>query len=416
MSILWRLVLSFYVFGSLARTAAAAETVSLSRVKTLAVRAHPAGLEADALRRLGRAEVSLARTWRDPEAELTFGKGEERDGMGTSRSESGWRVTQEVPSPFSYRHRVRAARFTALSLEAEAAARRLELLFAVELSYFDLAAATERLTLLTESAEDAAKIFEISSRRVEFGEARESERLRAEIELLRQRRAVERARADALGLRAVLRRLAGPDLPEDFAVEPQWPPMGPAGALEALRRKLVLSNPELAMARADSGRATETRRSAVWGVLPDLFAGAYEERELDKTSRGFSLGLSIPLWNANRPLIARSRADESRAEAALRVLEIELQNDLDRMFRSFRLASEQAETFRARLLPAARENLRLARLAYEEGETSFLELLDAQRTFREAVVEWIDLKREAASSFAEVRRLTGGMLDDVQNQ
>ena len=415
MSFHWRLVLSFCVLGSLARVAPAAETVSLGRVKALAIRSHPAGLEAEALRGLGRAEVSLARTWRDPEAELTFGEGEERNGAGASRSESGWRVSQEIPFPLSYRHRVRAARFTALSLDAEAAARRLELLFLVEVSYFDLAAATERLALLTESAQDAARIFEISSRRVELEEARESERLRAEIELLRQRRALERARADTMGLRAILRRLAGPDLPDDFGVEAQWPSPGAAQSLEALRRKLVESNPELAAARAEAGRAAESRRAAVWGVFPDLFAGGYEQRELDKKSRGFSLGLSIPLWNANRPVIARSRAEESRAEAALRVREIELQNDLDRAFRAFQQASEQAGTYGARLLPAARESLRLARLAYEEGETSFLELLDSQRTFREAVAEWIDLRREAAASFAEVRRLTGGMLDDLQD-
>jgi cobalt-zinc-cadmium efflux system outer membrane protein len=411
----WRVVLSLCAFASLVRAAPAAETVSLSRVKALALRSHPAGLEAEALRRLGQAEVSLARTWRDPEAELTFGEGKERGGEGTSRSESGWRVSQEIPFPLAYKHRVRAARFTALSLEAEAVARRRELLFLVELSYFDLAAATERLSLLNESAEDAARIFEITSKRVEFGETRESERLRAEIELLRQRRALEKARADTGGLRAILKRLAGPDLPEDFGVEPEWPSKGMVLPLEALRRKLVLSNSELAAARAEAGRAMETRRANVWGVIPDLFAGAYGERELDKTARGFSLGLSIPLWNANRPSIVRSRADESRAESALRVLEIELQNDLDRTFREYQLSAEQAEIYSARLLPAARESLRIARLAYEEGETSFLELLDAQRTFREAVVEWVDLKREAAASYAGVRRLTGGILDDIQN-
>ena len=132
MSLNWRFVLSFYVLGSLTGVAPAAETVSLSRVKALAIRSHPAGLEAEALRNLGRAEISVARTWSDPVAELTFGEGKERDGTGASRSESGWHVSQEIPFPLSYQHRVRAARFTALSLDAEATTRRLELLFLVE--------------------------------------------------------------------------------------------------------------------------------------------------------------------------------------------------------------------------------------------------------------------------------------------
>ncbi len=411
-----RFALSVCGLGLLSVTAVVqAEKFSLNQVRALALQSHPAGLEAEALRSLGRAEVALARAWPDPEAELTFGEGEARDGTGPPRSESAWHVSQQVPFPLSYRHRVRAARFTSLSLEAEATNRRLELLFLVEVSYYDLAAAKERFDLLTESAQDAEKVFELSSRRVELEEARESERLRAEIELLRQRRALESARREVEALRAILRRLAGPGLHDAFEVEARWPSVRSVLSLDVFRRKLIDSNPELAAARAEAGRAAESRRAAVWGVFPDLFAGAFEERELDRKARGFSLGLSIPLWNANRPLIARTRAEESRAEAALRVLEIGLQNELDRTFRAFRLAAEQAEIYRARLMPAARESLRLARLAYSEGETSFLELLDSQRTFREALAEWIDLKREAAASFAQVRRLTGGMLDEPTN-
>ena len=408
-----RLSLSFLTFLVSSPGVASGESFTLEQVRAIAVRTHPSGLEADALRRLGRAEVSAARTWADPEAELSFGEGRPRDVDAPTRSEFGWSVTQQIPFPLAYARRIKAAQYASLGLEAEGARRRLELLFAVEVAFFDLASSTERLKLVEEGAQDAEKIFRLSSRRAELGEARESERIRAEIELLRQRRALDGVRRDVEALRSILRRLAGPDLPADFEIQPEWPSR--ALSHEDLRRRLSESNPELAAARAEAARAEQSRSAAKWGVFPDLSAGVFEEKEIDRRARGFSLGISIPLWNANRPSIARARAEESLAKASLRILEIELQNQLDRTLQTFQLAAEQSETFSGRLLPAARESLRLASLAYAEGETSFLELLDAQRTFREAVAEWIGLKREAAASYAELRRLTGAILDEQKD-
>jgi outer membrane protein, heavy metal efflux system len=72
------------------------------------------------------------------------------------------------------------------------------------------------------------------------------------------------------------------------------------------------------------------------------------------------------------------------------------------------VAAGQAEEFSGRLLPSAREALRLSELTYGEGEVSFIELLDAQRTYREAATELIGIRRDAARALAEIHRLTGG--------
>jgi outer membrane protein TolC len=59
------------------------------------------------------------------------------------------------------------------------------------------------------------------------------------------------------------------------------------------------------------------------------------------------------------------------------------------------------------LLPSAAESLRLARLLFEEGETSLLDLLDAQRTARDARREEIRARFELAVALSELRRLLG---------
>jgi outer membrane protein TolC len=57
--------------------------------------------------------------------------------------------------------------------------------------------------------------------------------------------------------------------------------------------------------------------------------------------------------------------------------------------------------------PAAAEALRIARLLFEEGETSLLDLLDAQRTAREARREEIRARFELAVALSELQRLLG---------
>ena len=62
-------------------------------------------------------------------------------------------------------------------------------------------------------------------------------------------------------------------------------------------------------------------------------------------------------------------------------------------------------------MPQATRSLELARLLYEEGETSLLDLLDAQRTFREAQRERLESHLAQAFAVADVQRLAGPGFD-----
>jgi outer membrane protein, heavy metal efflux system len=383
------------------------EGLRLPELQALALENNPAGLQAEAIRQLGRAEISVARTWSDPVVEGLIGRGKPLRSEASAQ-ESGFQISQDLPSPIAYRHRIQAAEFGSVERDAQALSHRLDLLFQVEVLFYDHAAAVEGERLLAENADGAKRILALATQRVELGEARETERIRAEVEALRQQRTVAAARREAGITRDALWRVVGPGLPEGAGIEPAWPSAGSTTDLESLRALLTSRNPELASARARVSQATESTSAATWGAWPDLKATYYDLREIDKTAQGAKLEIAVPLWNANRPQASRRRAEESIARADLKQQEITLGNELDRAFREFRLSAEQADIFSERLLPAAREGLRLAQLSYEEGETSFLDLMEAQRTYREAASELVALRRDAARSLATIHRMTGG--------
>lgn len=386
---------------------ASAQSLRLAELQALALKNNPAGLQAEALRQLGRAEISVARAWSDPLVEGLIGRGEPL-GTDIAEQESGFQISQDFPSPIAYRHRIQAAEFGSAEREAQALARRLDLLFDVEVLYHEHAAAAEGARLLADNAEGAQRVLALVSRRVELGESRETERIRAEVESLRQARALAVARREADVTRDALFRIVGPGVPEGATVAVAWPDGKSVADLESLRARMAGRNPELSAARARVGQSGESTSAAAWGAWPDLKATYYDLREIDKKAQGAKLEIRVPLWNANRPEAARRRAEESILRAELKQLEIALGNDLDRAYREFRLSAEQSDVFMKRLLPAAREGLRLVELTYEEGETSFLDLLDAQRTYREAAAESVALHRDAARALAAIHRLTGG--------
>ena len=75
------------------------------------------------------------------------------------------------------------------------------------------------------------------------------------------------------------------------------------------------------------------------------------------------------------------------------------------------VAADQASLLEREILPQATRSLELARLLYEEGETSLLDLLDAQRTFREAQRERLESHLAQAFAVADVQRLAGPDFD-----
>ena len=130
-------------------------------------------------------------------------------------------------------------------------------------------------------------------------------------------------------------------------------------------------------------------------------------KEIDKDLYGLSFGFTLPLWNAKRGEIALATAASSLAEAEAGRVLVQLQTELEARRQALDIAAGQAATLMTDLGPAAAEALRIARLLFEEGETSLLDLLDAQRTARETQREVIRARFELAVALSNLQRLLG---------
>ena len=133
----------------------------------------------------------------------------------------------------------------------------------------------------------------------------------------------------------------------------------------------------------------------------------FHDEEVDKHTSGFTFGVRIPLWNARRGEIARAQAASASAVAGAERALLDLTTALENARRELDVASGQAAILEREILPAATRSLELARFSYQEGETSLLDLLDAQRTFRETEREAAASRLALAIALSEVQRLVG---------
>ena len=374
------------------------------------LRAHPAARQAAALDGAAAAESKAARLPPDPELQVSRGRAHATD-RSAPATETGFSVSQTIPWPGTLAANVHAADRAADALRATAVGARWALAVEARRAFTQLAASRELLGIARAAEEDARSLRDLLARRADLGESRESDRIKATVEWLRQQRHLAAAEREAATAEVIVRRLAVEPLPQPLEIQPVEFPHSPMPDLAMLQARLADVNPALRAARAEAARQAALASAARRARIPDLAATFFQDHEIDKRSTGVSVGVKVPLWNANRGEIARAEAAALGAVAAAERGRIEAANELETRVKELQIAAAEVESLRREILPAARQSLGLARFSFEEGETSILDLLDAQRTFRDTQREAAEAGLALGLAWAELQRLLGPELN-----
>lgn len=331
----------------------------------------------------------------------------------------------------------RAARRDAAGLRVAAARARLDLTQAqLDLDVaraFALALAGERRAVLAREMADAfTEARRVSNARLAAGDVSgyADRRLR-----------LEAARYAALAAQAALARdsarLALARLLADSAA---GTPALAAGALALDARVLdsvgvmpaAASTPAMpAAARADSLQALALARRAELRVaqlerdaaaaglrlarnerlpFPVLSAGVKTERTPDGDGfRGFVAGVSLPLplWDRREGAVAAAEADARVLDAELTALRRQVAREVAEALAASRSVEAQLAALRPRVAEDTEAALRAVRVAYDEGEISLVEWLDAVRAYQDAQSTIAALQAESLIRRAALERAVG---------
>jgi len=355
-------------------------------------------------RALAEAEVTAAGTWPNP----TLDYERERMRTGARANDQTWKIAQTFDISGRRGLREAAAGRRLDAADAGNTARRSDLAAEIRRRFHEILFCQQ----LVQATETWIKRFALIEARIEkqakAGEASGYDRRR----LARERQtAVARLTAEQAKLLRQRERLAALiGRPVDALNGSLLPPVLPA--LEAALARLE-QRPELQILARRAEAAELENRAAARGWLPDVTLGVGTKRSDNgaTTDHAAIVSLSIPL-----PVFDRQQAEERRSAAEAMTARAELGLTTQRAEGELRGLHRQAEhlitvaaDYRRNAAASAPELLRIAEAAYQGGESTLLELLDAYRGALEAETTALDLEWKAREARIDYDLLTGSM-------
>ncbi|MEL6709294.1 MAG: TolC family protein [Pseudomonadota bacterium] len=335
----------------------------------------------DADLRAASAETDIIGPLANPDFEVGYEGG----------SESEWQV--RVVQPIDL-YGVRSARRDAARADAVAAGgdieRRRHLLVAeVRASFVRCAAGFGQLAIWERYVERLEEAERVSTERASAGDAAGYDVRRVRVQLSAARAERLRTRGERDANCALLSALTG-------VPDPQVP-------LEAITdldtATQIRERPDLVaqQRRVDAARyrVSAARRAR----LPQLALGAGARRVDDGFSTDYgpviSVGISLPIWNGGGAAVRRQEAFRASLEADLAIATRQIAAEQNAA-RSRALSAREAATAAMQTRDDASRLGTIADTAYQSGEVSVVELLDAYEAERDADLLVISLALDAA--------------------
>jgi cobalt-zinc-cadmium efflux system outer membrane protein len=271
--------------------------------------------------------------------------------------------------------------------------------------------ARETLRLLHDIAKTAESMYRV-------GEGRQTDVLRANVEIAKMAEDTLRMQAMRESMVAKLNALLDRNMETGVGTPalPRFPDSIPARA--RLDSIAFGERPMIRGGLDDVSAADASARLARKEIIPDLVIGVqYAQRGGEMgTERMGSLmfGASLPVFARDRQLKMREEAAAMKlmAQADLAAMRAETRGKIGEAYAALTRARDLAQLYETTVLPQAEATVTSALAAYRVGSVDFMTLLDDRMTVNKYRQELYALDADQGKAWAELEMLTGRELID----
>lgn len=312
----------------------------------------------------------------------------------------------------------------AAALEAVARARAeiavRGLVVTVVQNYYGLIAAQRKYANAQRAAAEAERFLNISKQLENGGEVAHSDVIKAQIQYQDRQRDLREAQLAMDKARLTLAVLLFPNFNENFTVVDDLDLAPPLQSFEEFAKLAQTKNPGLRVATASLQAAGHEVTAATAAYFPtltlDYFYGIDATRYALRTDGINNLGhqatatLSVPLWNwgATRSKVIQADLKRKQAQRELSLAQRNLLAEIRSAYAEADASRSELELLKSSADLAA-ESLRLTTLRYQAGESTVLEVVDAQNTLTQAQGAYHDGVVRYRAALASLQTLTGTM-------
>lgn len=290
---------------------------------------------------------------------------------------------------------------------------RLRVRIEAHKAFIDMLHAQDEARIHDQHVGIAQQSIEAARIKYSVGKIPQVEILKAQVALTRLAEHMIRFEKDADLARAHLNTLMGrpPDTPVE--VRGEYSVVAPLPSLESLTTAAMHARPDLAEAAAAEEKARKQQALAAKAMVPDFsFSAGYMLMPAGQSPRNNYMvegSMSLPWLNRHKHDAEVSEATAALTEksAETRAMKNAAISQISESLAEARAAQRLARVYQESLRPQAEQTLRAAVVAYENDQTSFLDLLDSQMTVVDVDLASIDAIAEFNMRMAELELAVG---------
>lgn len=289
--------------------------------------------------------------------------------------------------------------------------------------YYAVAAAQQKLEAAKRTAAEGEQFLKITQELENGGEVAHADVIKAELQMRDRQRQLREASLGLLNARLDLSVLIFPDFTDNFEIAEDLHAAVPLPSLAEVQQRAARDNPDLRAALQSVQQSDFDVLGARAGYLPsltvDYFYGIdaphFAVNSVAPNGQKFSnLGssivgtINIPVWNWGMTQSRVKQAELRRAQAKreLSLAQRRLVAELRSLYAEAETSLNELEGL-SRSAQLAEESLKLVTLRYRNGESTVLEVVDAQNTFAQANSAYQDGAVRYRVALANLQTLTG---------
>jgi len=286
----------------------------------------------------------------------------------------------------------------------------------VQAACVDVVLARENLALARASLDAFNSIVQVNTIRVRTGDLAGVELDRSRLAALQFQNEVRQQEAKLVVARNKLRTLLGRPPRQDVDVADELRRDQALVDLEAVGTRALQQRPDLlALRREEARTSADVRLQIAQGKIDYTISGEFHHQHqgLPNPAGGnlYAAYVSVPLpfFNRNQGEIARAHEEEHQAESRIRALEADIAAEVQAAYTNYSAARDVVDTIESQMLTRARDVRSTTEYSYRAGEASFIEFLDAVRTFNETMRSYNEARAEYARSLYALDSTAGRM-------
>lgn len=383
---------------------------TLNQVIQLALQHNPIMSGAEAVLEQSQGQRVTAGAYLNPTVTGSAGRGSIRDpSTGVSITERTITVEQPLEWLGKRTARQRAADAGIAGALAGIEEAQVMIMADVKGAFFQLLFAQQDAQLARENLKTVEDLVKLVSARVSTREAPKFELVKATVELQKSKKDLARTDNALLVARAKLNTVTGKALGESFAIHGEFEAVRAGLDLHVLTDQARDRQPALRRQQRLVEQAEFTIEQERASRMPNVAVIGQYHREAGDESVTGGLSVPLPLWYRRQGEIGAAMGTHRRAQADRDRLQQELDQAITQYFQEMQTAHAQMQVFEQGLLHQAKEAFDIAQFSFRHGAASLLEVIDAQRVYRQTLLEYAQARADHSIALTRLERAVGGL-------